>query len=227
MVGLEFLDPQHPARQEWERRWPQGGAVHNWDAVGQRLTHDHQTWILIEAKAHTGELKSSCGATNPESLHKIRNVLDATRRDLQVTVETDWTRPYYQCCNRIALLHFLVKHGVDAHLTFVYFMGDQSDLGSAGRDCPANRQNWQVALDTQDHHVGVPADSPIRARIHQTFLPVYHAQIDERVLRPEYCRSGTLEDERPPTQAASQSPPPRDLVDAFDQAMIQIYVQVT
>ena len=54
---------------------------------------------------------------------------------------------------------------------------------------------------------------------------MYHAQIDERVLRPEYCRSGTLEDERPPTQAASQSPPPRDLVDAFDQAMIQIYVQ--
>ena len=225
LVGLEFLDPQHPARQEWERRWPQGGAVHNWDAVGQGLTHDHQTWILIEAKAHTGELKSSCGATNPESLHKIRNVLDATRRDLQVTVETDWTRPYYQCCNRIALLHFLVKHGVDAHLTFVYFMGDRSDLGSAGRDCPANRQNWQVALDTQDHHVGVPADSPIRARIHRTFLPVYHAQIDERVLRPEYCRSGTLEDERPPTQVASQSPPPRDLVDAFDQAMIQIYVQ--
>ena len=55
LVGLEFLGPQHPARQEWERRWPQDGAVHNWDAVGQGLTHDHQTWILIEAKAHTGE----------------------------------------------------------------------------------------------------------------------------------------------------------------------------
>ena len=80
-------------------------------------------------------------------------------------------------CNRIALLHFLVKHGVDAHLTFVYFMGDRSDLGSDGRDCPANRQNWQDALDAQDHHVGVPADSPIRARIHRTFLPAYLAQI--------------------------------------------------
>ena len=223
LVGLEFLDPQHPARLEWERRWPQRGAVHNWDAVGQGLTHNHQTWILVEAKAHIGELKSSCGA-KPESLHKIRNVLDATRRDLRVTVETDWTRPYYQYCNRIALLHFLVKHGVDTHLTFVYFMGDRSDLGNDGRDCPANRQNWQDALDVQDHHVGVPADSPIHARIHRTFLLAYHAQIDERVLKSKYCRSGTLESGRPPTQAASH-PPPRDLVDAFDQAMTQIYVQ--
>ena len=177
LVGLEFLDPQHPARQEWERRWPQRGTVHNWDAVGQGLTHDHQTWILIEAKAHVGELQSRCGARSEASLRKIRKVLDATRCDLQATVETDWTRPYYQYCNRIALLHFLVKHGVDAHLTFVYFMGDRSDLGSDGRDCPANRQNWQDALDAQDHHVGVPADSPIRARIHRIFLPAYLVQI--------------------------------------------------
>ena len=177
LVGLEFLDPQDPARQEWERRWPQRGGVHNWDAVGQGLTYDHQTWILIEAKAHVGELKSSCGATSEASLHQIRKVLDATRSDLQVTVETDWTSPYYQYCNRIALLHFLVKHGVDAHLAFVYFVGDRSDLGGARRNCPANPQDWQTSLDAQDRHVGVPADAPIRARIHRTFLPAYHSRI--------------------------------------------------
>ena len=104
-------------------------------------------------------------------------MLDVTRRDLQVTIETDWTRPYYQYSNRIALLHFLIKHGVDAHLTFVYFTGDRSDLGSDGRECPANPEGWRDALDAQDHHIGVPADSPIRDRIHRTFLPAYHAQI--------------------------------------------------
>ena len=192
LVGLEFLDPQHPARHEWERRWPSRGAVHNWDAVGQGLSHDHQTWILIEAKAHTGELKSSCGA-KPESLRKIHKVLDGTQNDLQVTVETDWTQLYYQYCNRIALLQFLVKRGVNAHLTYVYFMGDRSDLGSDGRDCPANRQHWQEALAAQDRHVGIPADSPIRARIHRIFLPAYHAEIAERVLKAEYCRSGPPE----------------------------------
>ena len=177
LVGLEFLDPRNPARQEWERQWPQRGSVHNWDAVGQGITHDRQTWILIEAKAHVGELRSSCGARSEASLRQIRNVLEATRRDLHVTVETDWTRPYYQYCNRIALLHFLVKHGVDAHLILVYFMGDRSDLGSDGRNCPANREDWQDALDAQDHHVGVPADDPIRARIHRAFLPAYHGQV--------------------------------------------------
>ncbi len=224
LVGLEFMDPHDPARQEWQRRWPQRRAVHNWDAVGQGLTHDRPTWILVEAKANTNELTSSCRAKNPESLQKIRKVLNDARRDLRVTVETDWTQDYYQYCNRIALLHFLDKHEVDAHLIFVYFTGDRADLGSS-RNCPANEQNWRDALDAQDYHVGVPADSPIHARVHRVFLPAYHAEIDERVLKPEYCRSGTLDGGRPPTQAASQSAPPPDLVDAFDQAMMQIYVQ--
>ena len=177
LVGLEFLDPRNPARQEWKRRWPHRGKGHNWDAVGQGLTHHRQTWILIEAKAHVDELQSPCRAKSEASLREIRTVFDATRRDLQVTVETDWTRHYYQYCNRIALLHFLVKHGIDAHLTFVYFVGDRSDLGGDRRECPANRQGWRDALDAQDHHVGVPADSPIRARIHRTFLPAYYTQI--------------------------------------------------
>ena len=39
-----------------------------------------------------------------------------------------------------------------------------------------------------------------RARIHRIPLPAYHAQIDEPVLKPEYCRSGTRKEYRPPTQ---------------------------
>ena len=224
LVGLEFLDSQHPARLEWERRWPARGAVHSWDAVGQGFSNDRQTWILIEAKAHTGELKSSCGA-KLEGLLKINKVLDTTREDLHVTVETDWTRPYYQYCNRIALLHFLVTHGIDAHLAYVYFTGDRSNLGSQGRDCPANRQDWQDALAAQDHHVGVPADSPIRARIHRAFLPACHAEIAEQVLRAEYCRSGPTAGGQLAGQTAAEAQPSAALADAFDHAMMQIYVQ--
>lgn len=212
LVGLEFLSLKHPARQEWEQRWPQGGGIQNWDAIGQGLTRNHETWVLIEAKAHSRELISSCTAKNPESLRKIHSVLEATRRDLQVTVETDWTRRYYQYCNRAALLHFLVMHGVDAHLVFVYFMGDRSDLGSVGRDCPSNQQDWQDVLGAQDHHIGLPPDSPIRARIHRTFLPAYHTPIAERVLKSKYCRSGKRKESRPPNPTTSQSP--RHLVDA-------------
>ena len=223
LVGLEFMDPKDPARKEWKRRWPHGGAVHNWDAVGRGLTRDRRTWILVEAKANLQELISCCHAKNPDSLQKIRRVLDAARRDLRVTVETDWTQDYYQYCNRIALLHFLNEHEVDAHLIFVYFTGDRGDLGSP-RSCPANEQDWRDALDAQDHHVGLPADSPIHTRVHRIFLPAYHVPIDERVLKPEFCRSRTPDGGRPPTQAA-QSPPPRELVGAFDQEMMQVYVR--
>ena len=224
LVGLEFLDPKHPARQEWQWRWPSRGGVHNWDAVGHGLSHGHQTWILVEAKAHTGELKSRCYA-KPESLQKIRKVLDATRDDLKVMVETDWIQPYYQYCNRIALLHFLVKHGVNAHLTHVYFVGDRSDLGSDGRDCPASQQHWHDALVAQDDHVGIPADSPIRARVHRAFLPAYRAKVDERILKAEYCRSAPSNVGRPAIQAGAQAASPTNIEDAFDNAMMQIYVQ--
>lgn len=137
LVGLEFLDSKHPVRHEWEQRWPSRGGVHNWDAVGQGLSRDQQTWVLIEAKANTKELESSCKAKH-ESLQKIKRVFDATRDDLRLKVEADWTQVYYQYCNRIALLHFLVEHGVNAHLIYVYFLGDRSDLGKDGRVCPAN-----------------------------------------------------------------------------------------
>ena len=152
-------------------------------------------------------------------------MFEATRDDLQVKVETDWTQDYYQYCNRIALLHFLVKHGVDAHLSYVYFVGDRSDLGSGGRDCPRNQQDWQDALAAQDHHVGIPADSPIRARLHRAFLPAYRAEIDERVLKAEYCRSRPPNVEQPADQAGAQARSKTDLEDAFDHAMMQIYVQ--
>ena len=224
LVGLEFLGLKHPVRDEWEKRWPSRKGVHNWDAVGQGLSNDQQGWVLIEAKAHTGELKSPCNAKG-DSRQKIRAVFDATRDDLQVTVDTDWTQPYYQYCNRIALLHFLVEQGVDAHLTYVYFTGDRSDLGGDGRDCPANQQAWQRALAAQDRHVGIPADAAILARIHRAFLPAYRAEIAEDVLRDEYCRSRAANGGRSVSRADAQAPSPSDLEDAFDHAMMQIYVQ--
>ena len=152
-------------------------------------------------------------------------MFDATRDDLKVTVETDWIRPYYQYCNRIALLHFLVEHGVNAHLTYVYFVGDRSDLGGDGRDCPANQQNWQDALVAQDDHVGIPADSRIRARVHRAFLPAYRTKIDERILKSGYCRSAPSNVGRPAVEAGGQAASPTDLEDAFGHAMMQIYVQ--
>jgi hypothetical protein len=183
IVGLEFLGAEHPARSAWERLWPQSGNVHNWDAVGRSTAG---TWILLEAKAHVGELKSRCTATSATSLLRIREILDNTRRELRADGAGDWTKDYYQHCNRVALLHFLLKNGIDARLVFVYFWGDREDLGRAGRVCPTSEAGWKDALEAQERHLGIPKTSQILERVHAVFAPAYSANIAAQILRPEY-----------------------------------------
>ena len=112
--GLDFLNESDPARQEWKQLWPRSGNVHNWDAVGKGTRDGKTAWILLEAKAHLDELKSPCRATADDSVRRIREVLDRTRREQGVTGQSDWTKSYYKYCNRLALLHFLRLHGADA-----------------------------------------------------------------------------------------------------------------
>ena len=183
--GLDFLAPCDPVRQEWERQWPQSGNVQNWDALGKATRDGKTAWILLEAKAHLAELTSSCAATAEDSVRRIREVLDQTRRELGVTGQTDWSRDFYQYCNRLALLHFLRTHGVDAHLVFLYFTGDRMDLGGTGRQCPATSDEWGDALKRQDEHVGLPATTPIQHAVHLMFLPAYHAKVDDGIARVE------------------------------------------
>lgn len=183
--GLEFLAPADPVRQEWERQWPHSGNVHNWDAVGEAKADVKTLLVLLEAKAHLGELTSSCTATADDSIRRIRDVLDRTRRELGAEGQADWSKDYYQYCNRLALLHFLGAHGVDAHLVFLYFTGDRMDLGNASRECPVTQVGWQEALNHQDEHVGVPTTSPIRQRVHKLFLPAYCANVAEETVRVE------------------------------------------
>ena len=75
--GLEFLASADPVRQEWERLWPHSGNVHNWDAVGRTATGTQSSWILVEAKAHLGELTSSCAATAETSRRRIRTPIQS------------------------------------------------------------------------------------------------------------------------------------------------------
>ena len=224
--GLDFLSESDPVRRDWEQLWPQSGNVHNWDAVGDAAGQGDTTWVLLEAKAHIGELSSSCAATSPDSLDRIRKILSAAQRDLGVDDAGDWTAEYYQYCNRIALLSYLVSHGIDAHLLFLYFTGDRSDLGRTGRVCPASQAAWQEALDLQDRHAGLPRESPLRRRIHRLFLPAYRSTISEEVLRPEYFRREAVGSPpftvRPPTPVVS-SVKDANLAGAFDEAMFGVY----
>jgi hypothetical protein len=128
--GLDFLIEDAVLQDSWQRYWPQGAGIHNWDAVARDCSGGKIAWILVEAKANLEELRSGCKAGNTDSLQEIRAAFDTTKKALGVPAEADWMSPYYQYCNRIAALHFLDSHAVDARLLFVYFCGDKGDARS-------------------------------------------------------------------------------------------------
>lgn len=60
--GLDFLAGDIAARREWPNFWPQSGNVPNWDAIGWLRAGTQVELLLVEAKGHLGELRSTCGA---------------------------------------------------------------------------------------------------------------------------------------------------------------------
>ena len=167
---LDFLPLATDARREWVEQWPQSGNVLNWDAVAHIQTGDQREWLLVEAKANVPELRSRCQASDKAGgLTRIRSVFDHTKRVLGVSPAADWLKPYYQYCNRIALLNHLLEHQVLSRLLFIYFTGDTFP---DGRECPSNATGWAGALTKMDMHIGISCNHPIKSRIHRVFLSV-------------------------------------------------------
>jgi hypothetical protein len=140
----------------------------NWDAVG--LGTDHAgvpSWVLVEAKANIPELRSDCGA-GPESMARIRAALDETKQALMVTESRDWTQIYYQHANRLAVLHFLAKHGISAHMVDVFFYGSTvSDHRS-----PSDREGWTAPLEARKTYLGLTGRADLEIRVHHTLINI-------------------------------------------------------
>jgi len=128
----------------WPRRGPQ------WDALAM---DESGRAFLIEAKAHAREMASTCkaGAT---SLRMITSSLEESKRALGAKPGSDWTKGYYQYANRLAHLHFLRKHAVDAVLVFLYFTG-ADDIGG-----PSSEAAWRRHVEAAPAHLGMPKNTP-------------------------------------------------------------------
>lgn len=165
--GLDFLPPDSPAFRKWTEVWPQSGTPISWDAIGQVTIQNRKEWLLVEAKANLQELESSSQAKEAGGRREIQDFLQVTKQGLGVPPKSDWMNKYYQFCNRVAVLHFLVENSQPAHLVFIYFLGDKE---GSGRTCPQSEDEWKVALAKQDSHVGLPKSHPLAGRIHMLFL---------------------------------------------------------
>jgi hypothetical protein len=166
--GLDFLANDEEAQRAWRDFWPQSGNVPNWDAVARVTTTQREEWLLVEAKAHLGELRSSCWAKPEGGLMQITRALDITKRALGVSADRNWLTGYYQYCNRLAVLNVLNSHGTPARLLLIYFFGD----AVPAQECPQDEVGWADALEAQAQHVALPRKHPLADRIHKLFLPV-------------------------------------------------------
>ena len=167
--GLDFLPASHSARIKWQADWPQTGNVPNWDAVGRLVDGDGQVeWLLVEAKAHEGELLTSCGAKAHGGRLQIEQFLDHAKSHLGVAATFDWLTGHYQYANRVAILSFLERQGIRARLLFVYFTGEKHP----GWNCPATEQQWQSSLNRMKTHLGLTTGHYLSGRIHDIFPPV-------------------------------------------------------
>ena len=141
-IGHPELAPQ--LRQFWPRRGPQ------WDALGRG---SKGTVVLVEAKAHFGELLSSCKAS-AKSRATIERALTGVKSKLGLPADKDWLNDYYQYANRLAHAQFLRDHGVQTTLVFLYFT-------NADMDGPASQQDWIEALRPVHQHLGLPAEGKL------------------------------------------------------------------
>ena len=67
--SLDFLgEAGKGIRAMWQQVWPHGRGIQTWDAVGRVRVRSVEEWLLVEAKAHLGEIKSDCGAKDGLSL---------------------------------------------------------------------------------------------------------------------------------------------------------------
>lgn len=171
--GVEFLNNTYLSKK-FATYWPSKGNVQNWDAVGIIKNDQGNEWILVEAKANIPEIESDCGASSQNSLNMIDNAFLKTISFLNINSKTplNWRKNYYQFCNRLALLKFLLDEGIDAYLLFIYFYGDTNP----NHKCPQIKQDWDNELNKMYNHVGINQANinPIYfEKVHKLYLSVF------------------------------------------------------
>ncbi len=169
--GIDFLPKaQHEkVERKWQEYWPRTGNVQNWDSVGRIQFEGTDYWLLVEAKAHKGEIKSDCHASSPRSLETIDRAFTKTKEWLGLEAGNDWRQLYYQAANRLAMLHFLNEIcGIPAKMLCIYFCGDQNP----NADCPKDACGWRETIRLQDEHLGITLGSKAKAGWHTVFWDV-------------------------------------------------------
>ena len=144
--------------------WPLKGC--HWDGVVEVLQKGRRVGIiLIEAKAHSSELRSTISARSETSIRIILDTLRKVKSELRVSEERDWTGQYYQSANRIAHVLHLNSRDILKPITYalanLYFLNDKF----AGEKCNEHfesEKEWTPFIKKEYDYLGItPEDHPL------------------------------------------------------------------
>ena len=141
--------------------WPPRGP--QWDGLARDVSG---AIYLFEAKAHVGEMASTCQAS-PRSRSQIEAALYATKAAFGAEPGADWLTGYYQYANRLAHLYFLRRAGVNAWFVFLYFTNDAEMQG------PDSKEVWNGHLKEVHTCLGLPQGTTLPGVIN-TFVDTRH-----------------------------------------------------
>jgi len=147
---LDLLGVDLP-RRSLSSFWPAHGP--QWDALGRAGSGE---LVLVEAKAHVGEILTPGSQASESTLPLIRASLSETATALNALPgAVDWSQRFYQYTNRLAHAYLLNElNGISTLLVFLYFIGDRE------MDGPNSRREWDAALAVLHEALGVRGRIP-------------------------------------------------------------------
>jgi hypothetical protein len=164
----------------------------NWDLAATATIGGREGLVLIEAKAHSGELsRSGCAATNMYNARQITRAIQEANAELN-GVLPGWSlsaATHYQLANRFAVGWRIATLGVPVVLVYLGFL-DAEELTGTGREVFRSEAGWDEAL--RGHARGtVPADAWERAiRIRWTALLIRSLAVSSSISAPAVQVSG-------------------------------------
>lgn len=151
--GINFLDPEkhNSIIQEWNDLWPGGSSkTLNWDSIG-KIGNE---FLLVEAKAHIGEVKSSSQAAG-DSKERIGELFSQLKSKYSISTQNDWTMTHYQKANRLLFLDFLISRGIPAKLLYIYFLNGYSSANAKEEKSVTNPETWIQSIDNEKDYLGI------------------------------------------------------------------------
>ncbi len=115
LLNLDFI-PE--LKDEWKAYWACGNGGIHWDAVG---VAEDGTYILVEAKAHLAEMKSSVGGGKKAKENNDKRIADFLQKYSIPSTPDTWNQGYYQLANRLVVTDFLISRGYKAKILYVLF----------------------------------------------------------------------------------------------------------